>query len=382
LHHPVWQFTAENLSLPLKSRISINPDGALNGLMNILTYWSIGWVGLILGIRQRTADIILKTLIVTGCCYALYGIIIYFSGNNTILVYEKWTYHTSLTSTFVNRNSYATYAGLILLLSLGYICQRIKSTTHVSQSFSIKFKALIEFLFQHQLWPIMGALLLITSLALTVSRAGTLSSLIALMVLILFLFKHNQTSQEKTNWFVFAAVLVATVLMFILSAGQLGTRVESMLNSTTTQGRWDAYLLTLQIIADTPLLGMGLGGFEDVFQHYRRNTLRSPVLWAKAHNTYLELVLELGIPVALLYFTAIALFIRSVFNGITQRRSGKLYPIIGFSAALLVCLHSLLDFSLQIPAVSVTFAAILGVSVAQSTRKQERGHHFKTSRVK
>lgn len=372
LHHPVWQFTAENLSLPLKSRISINPDGTLHGLMNILTYWSIGWVGLLLGMRQRTADIILKTLIVTGCCYALYGIIIYFSGNNSILVYEKWTYHTSLTSTFVNRNSYATYAGLILLLSVGYICQKIKPTARVSQSFSIKLKVLIEFLFQHQLWPIIGALLLVTSLALTTSRAGTLSSLVALTVLVLFLFKRNQTSNEKANWFVFAAVLVATVLMFILSAGQLGTRVESMLNTTTNPERWSAYLLTLQIIADAPLLGMGLGGFEDVFQHYRRNTLPSPVLWDKAHNTYLELVLELGVPAALLYFTAIALFIRSAFNGIAQRRSGKLYPTVGFSAALLVCLHSLLDFSLQIPAVSVTFAAILGISIAQSNRKQAR----------
>ena len=382
LHHPIWQFTAETLSLPLESRISINPDGTLRGLMHILTYWSIGWLGLLLAGRQRTADIILKTLIVTGSCYALYGIIIYFSGNNTLLVYEKWAYHSSLTSTFVNRNSYATYAGLTLLLSVGYICQKVKPITRASQSFSIKFKALAEFLFQHQLWPVIGALLLVTSLALTASRAGTLSSFVALTVLILFLFQRSRAGEQKTNWVVLASILVATSLLFALSAGQLGTRVEGMLNTTTTPIRWEAYLLTLKIIADTPLLGMGLGGFEDVFQYYRGETLPAPFLWDKAHNTYLELVLELGIPAALLYFTAIALFIRAAFDGIAQRRSGKLYPIIGFSAALLVCLHSLLDFSLQIPAVSVTFAAILGVSLAQSARKQKRDRRLKAPPVK
>jgi len=369
LHHPIWQFTAETLSLPLESRISINPDGTLRGLMHILTYWSIGWIGLLLAGRQRTADIILKTLIVTGCCYALYGIIIYFAGNTTLLVYEKWAYHSSLTSTFVNRNSYATYAGLILLLSVGYIGQKVKPITRASQSFSIKFKALVEFLFQHQLWPVIGALLLVTSLALTTSRGGTLSSLIALTFLILFTFQHKRSGKQKTNWVALLCIFGGAALIFSLSAGPLGDRIEESFSTPAGQSRWEAYILTLKIIADAPLLGAGLGGFEDVFQYYRGETLPHAVIWDKAHNTYLELLLELGIPAALLYFSAIALFIKAIFSGIAQRRSGRLYPIIGASATILVCLHSLVDFSLQIPAVSVSFAAILGVSLAQSSRR-------------
>lgn len=381
LHHPIWQFTAQTLSIPLESRISINPDGSLRGLMHILTYWSIGWVGLLLAERQRTADIILKTLIIAGCCYALYGIAIYFTGNNTILVYEKWAYHSSLTSTFVNRNSYATYAGLMLVLSVGYICQKIKPITRASQAFSIKLRALLEFLFQHQLWPVIGALLLVTSLALTTSRAGALSSLIALTCLILFTFQNKRSGKQQTNWIALVSILGVATLVFSLSAGQLSTRVETLLAQTANPSRWEAYIITLKIIADAPLLGVGLGGFEDIFQYYRDTSLPAPVLWEKAHNTYLELLLELGIPAALLYFTAIALFIRSAFRGIAQRKSGKLYPIIGFSAAILVCLHSLVDFSLQIPAVSVNFAAILGVSLAQSRRKLKRKRHLKTPPV-
>ncbi|MBV1886599.1 MAG: O-antigen ligase family protein [Parvibaculaceae bacterium] len=372
LHHPIWQFTAQTLSLPLESRISINPDGTLRGLMHILTYWSIGWVGLLLAERQRTADIILKTLIVAGCCYAFYGIVIYFTGNKSILVYEKWAYHASLTSTFVNRNSYATYAGLTLLLSVGYICQKVKPITRATQAFPIKLKALLEFLFQHQLWQVIGALLLMTSLALTASRAGAASSLVALALLILFVFQTKKSGKQQTNWIALVSILGAATLVFVVSAGQLGTRVEGLLAHASSPSRWEAYILILRIIADAPLLGIGLGGFEDIFQYYRDMTLPAPFLWDKAHNTYLELLLELGVPAALMYFAAIALFIRSAFRGVMRRKSGKLYPIIGFSAAVLVCLHSLVDFSLQIPAVSVSFAAILGVSLAQSQRKPNR----------
>lgn len=382
LHHPIWQFTAETLALPLESRISINPDGTLRGLMHILTYWCVGWVGLLLAERQRTADLVLKTLVVTGCCYALYGIVIYFTGNETILIYEKWAYHSSLTSTFVNRNSYAAYAGLILLISVGYICQKVKPIAQASQTFSIKLKALLEFLFQHQLWPVIGALLLVTSLALAASRGGALSGFGALAFLVLFMFQHQRAGKQKTNWLAVACIVGGAALIFSLSAGQLGTRIEASLSSTAGQARWEAYILTMKIIADAPLLGVGLGGFEDVFQYYRDATLPTPVLWDKAHNTYLELLLELGIPAAMLYFTAIGLFVTAAFRGIVQRRSGKLYPIIGFSAALLVALHSLVDFSLQIPAISITFAAILGVSLAQSVRKQKRKHRLKAPQIK
>lgn len=371
-HHPIWEFTAQTLSLSLESRISINPDGTLRGLMHILTYWSIGWVGLLLAKRQRTADIILKTLIVIGCCYALYGIVIYLTGNRSILVYEKWAYHTSLTSTFVNRNSYATYAGLIGLLSVGYIVREVNPIISSSQAFSIKLKALLEHFFQHQLWLVIAILLLMTSLALTASRAGTVSSLVAFVALILFMFQNTKYGKQKTNWTALASILGVAILVFVLSAEQLGVRIEGFLFNVTSVSRWRAYALTLGIIADSPILGIGLGGFEDAFQAYRDITLPWPTVWDKAHNTYLELMLELGIPVAVFYFLAIGLLIRSIFQGVKERRSGKLYPVIGFSASILVSLHSLVDFSLQIPAVSVTFAAILGVSLAQSSHRSKR----------
>jgi O-antigen ligase len=86
----------------------------------------------------------------------------------------------------------------------------------------------------------------------------------------------------------------------------------------------------------------------------------------KAHNDWLEMMFELGLPGAFLWFVVLGgLGIRCLF-GFFRRRRDHVYPMAGFSACVLVGLHSLADFSLQIPAVAVTFAVLLGVGVAQT----------------
>jgi len=44
---------------------------------------------------------------------------------------------------------------------------------------------------------------------------------------------------------------------------------------------------------------------------------------------------------------------------IWSRQRNWIYPAIGFSSTVLVAAHSVVDFSLQIPALAVTYAAML-----------------------
>jgi hypothetical protein len=53
-------------------------------------------------------------------------------------------------------------------------------------------------------------------------------------------------------------------------------------------------------------------------------------------------------------------------QSLRRRRSNALYPCLGVAATTLVGLHALLDFSIEIPAVAVTYAAILGVACARA----------------
>ena len=53
-------------------------------------------------------------------------------------------------------------------------------------------------------------------------------------------------------------------------------------------------------------------------------------------------------------------------RGLRERGKDWVYPAVGIAATALVAIHSWFDFSLQIPAVAMSYACIMGVACAQS----------------
>ena len=74
-------------------------------------------------------------------------------------------------------------------------------------------------------------------------------------------------------------------------------------------------------------LGTGFGTFEEAFRFYRTSEIAGN--FDTAHNTYLENVLELGIPAASALFCVFALFLLLCAVGIRQRRRDAVYPCVG-----------------------------------------------------
>lgn len=82
--------------------------------------------------------------------------------------------------------------------------------------------------------------------------------------------------------------------------------------------------------------------------------------------------MELGLPATPLLFLAIgALFARCLI-GVRIRRLDAIYPSIGVAATVLVAAHSLVDFSLQIPAVAAAYTLLMGAAMAQSWSSRKR----------
>ena len=86
----------------------------------------------------------------------------------------------------------------------------------------------------------------------------------------------------------------------------------------------------------------------------------------------MESALELGIPAAIALILAVGTTAFYCLIGIRRRRRDVIYPAVGLAATVLVAVHSLVDFSLQIPAVAVTYSLLMGVACAQSWRS-DRG---------
>lgn len=81
--------------------------------------------------------------------------------------------------------------------------------------------------------------------------------------------------------------------------------------------------------------------------------------------------MELGLPAALALDAALFWLALIALKGVAERRRGRAFPALGVAATLLVGLHALVDFSLQIPAVAVLYAFIMGVAVAQSAPQRK-----------
>src|SRR5262249_49872949 len=142
------------------------------------------------------------------------------------------------------------------------------------------------------------------------------------------------------------------------------TGIEGMLD----RGRWDVYASTLRMIADRPWFGTGLGTFALAYPAYRSGDTSMWGTWDRAHSTPLELAAELGLPLAGIIFLAWSAVLVILVRGIFVRRRDQIVPTAAFAVALLAILHSLVDFSLQIPGYAMVAFALTGAGLAQSFR--------------
>ncbi len=115
-------------------------------------------------------------------------------------------------------------------------------------------------------------------------------------------------------------------------------------------------------------MGTGLGTFPVVYTEVQTTFLTQFV--NHAHNDYLEISSDLGIPAALLLFAsilyALVCAVRTFLHG-----EGKYTPAISLACVgsiVAILLHSLTDFNLHIPANALLFAVILGLALASSSK--------------
>jgi hypothetical protein len=84
----------------------------------------------------------------------------------------------------------------------------------------------------------------------------------------------------------------------------------------------------------------------------------------------LEFAAGLGLPAALCWWGAITFCATQMARGIFKRRKDRAYPLVGLGGTILIAVHSTVDFSLQIPAVALTYAVLLGIGLSQSYSSQ------------
>jgi O-antigen ligase len=366
-HHPLWAEAAAALDTNIAGSISLDPFETVSALLRLLAYGGIFWLALHLCRAPQRAEAVFIGLSVAGLLYAAYGLAVKFTGSNTVLWYSNPYYRGVLTSTFVNRNNYATYAGLGLICTTGLIIKLYSEAMSLPSRGRVRVLALIEAVTGRS-WALLPSwILTITALLLTASRGGVLSSFIGLIALV-GVVRFAKILRRRHAVVMGTAIVVCGAAFLLFSGEKLAERLAYPI--TSPEERSSVYALTLKAITERPWLGTGYGTFEGTFYLYRDETVHHGH-YDKAHDTYLENALELGVPAEVLLTLSLGSLLLRCLVGALKRHHDAVYPCIGIGATVLVASHSVVDFPLQIPAIAATYALIMGAAAAQSWRPFE-----------
>ncbi len=366
--NPLWAEAAGALGIATAGTVTLDGDETRSALIRLLTYAAIFWLSFHLSRSARRAEQLFGAFVLACAGYAIYGLVMHLSGAELVLWHEKTVYRDSLTSTFINRNSYATYAGLGLVVTTGLLAQAVSRSTASGLGPRELLYRLLSHLSGRGGWLLLSWSVLAVALMLSKSRAGLASTAIGLAVLFLALGVSRYWTWTRALGF--AAPIAAGGFALLLLSGE-GTLQRLDVQELAAESRPRTYAITLEAIAERPLRGTGYGTFEDAFRLHQDERIRARV--AKAHSSYLENALELGIPAALLLVLAIGGLALRCAVGLRQREEGMIYPAIGLSCTALVAVHALVDFSLQIPAIAANYALIVGAATAHSFDRDRRG---------
>jgi O-antigen ligase len=308
------------------------------------------------------------------CGYAAYGLVAFAMASGPISWFGDMPVRGFVTSTFINRNHFVTYAGIGFVTICCLILRRYRRHAMApGGSFSSRLASLIEVTGQGGAVLFGAAFLVLVAILLTGSRGGMLATGLGVVVLGVLWFAQRRNPLipkrgEKTG---ISRSLLITLALLALAAAVFSGFGDAFFGKISQGGvaddnRLAVYIITLRSIADSSLLGYGYGTFRDVFPMFRDQSISVEGIWVQAHNTYLEVFQGLGVVFGAALLASVVLLVLKCLRGATAGRDGVAVPTVAVSVACLVGVHAMVDFSLQIQAVTLTFMAVLGAGVAQA----------------
>ncbi len=278
-----------------------------------------------------------------------------------LLWVPKRAYLDSLTGPFVNRNTAAVYFGLGLLCFIACFRQQVRDLIRqpmLARNGPARSPSSV-------LAVAGGLMIMVVAIMLTRSRAGILLALLSSSALVATLCFRSECLSFKARRPALFRVLALLILLGV--ALSLVSLIDTVAQRGVGDGgRVSVYLACLQMMARQPVWGNGLGTFADVFPTIRPLELSSWGVWDRAHNTLLELAVDVGVPAAALTLIAAVQSFWTLVKGMVTRRRNYALPSLGACAAFMVGSHSLVDFSLQIPGLAAMFFLLFGACLAQA----------------
>ena len=234
-------------------------------ILKLSSYVMACWLAFRLARRHETAAALLNAIIVICAAYALYAFVLTFTGfSQTELFYITPLKSTFVTGPFVLHNSFATYSGL------GALAAVVKLFSMGSQSIAAErggrqlALTILQFCFGRGAFVLVAVLLTFSGVVASASRAGFAATMCGVVALALTSLLVNQRGAARL-WAGAGALVAVLPLLFLIvfSGDTLTDRMAQLLDAGVTENvRLTLWAAANRMIADAPLLGLGLGTFR------------------------------------------------------------------------------------------------------------------------
>lgn len=364
--------TNQNLvSLSEHGKLSLAP---VILLFSLLIYYC-GLRALLLG-DDKFYRILYLIIIIVGVVEALYGIFQFLSPRIGIL-WLPLTGGRASHGTIIYKNQYASFLNMCWPLAMAaasiHIQKFWQSTTSSRRKKSLKdrMRRMDEKAKYAPLFFLATGIILLAVL-FSLSRGGIIAMLFVMILLNFYLPVARKTK------FIFIALFVCFIASYgaLLGLNTVISRFDSIGQSGAT--RIDTYLASLPMLLDHAVSGIGFGSYSLLSPIYLKG-FSANVHWDKVHNEYLQLFIELGVPVAVLFFTWLAAAISKAgvkLYQIVAKRTEKLNEAIiiaggAFCGLIGFFVHGIADFGWRLPAnlfYAVTLAALVSYGLEKGNK--------------
>ena len=360
--------------------LSLSPSASVSEAILVVCYGLFGFLVLRTVRTRRRAEALALVVIASALFQAFYGMAEVFSGHETILGRPKRHNVGSVTGTYVNRNHLAGFLEMAFPLGLGYLLVKAR---YFAMEKGMSLRRKIVWFGQESLqWTfLLGLVPVFIGLGIVFSRSR--SGIMVLAVTAVLAAAAAASWRELSDGdgggagagggerrlgrvvrLVVAVVLAAAVWLGI---GPIVRRFADV--DITSDSRRTFYANTLEMIGDFPWTGSGKGTFVNAYPMFEK--LDDRLRLSFAHNDYLELAAENGIPAAAALLAAGVALLVWLF-ALWRRRRDPFAKGIGLGAGLGVAallIHGFTDFNLQIPANAVYFTALAMLAAAVLTTR-------------
>ena len=362
---------------------SLTPFLTLRSFWLWLSYLGLFYVSFYLARNRERVQVLARLLLLLGVGFGAYGMTQWVLGVQQLLQDGAQAARPLARASFDNRNHYAAFMEMLLLCGLGWLGSRWVSVPSRRGGCSREMTRVVQEVRARLSLAGLGIVILSLGLVFSLSRSGITFALAGCSA---FAFltrriteppadpqgpldlpqRRNAGSRGKRAGRIYVAVILIVLGTTVwMGIEPVIARFEMLPGDWNAEmGRWQVWADSAAATRDFWLTGAGLSSFRYVFPTYRSFSGRVSYSWA--HNDYLQLLFELGIPGLLLLLW---IMFRVAIDGGRVRASLSRHPSLGLlhsgycAAALAIGLHSFTDFSLHMPANAALLSVIVAVIV-------------------